>query len=301
MFETERLKGIEAFVQAAQTGSFTAAAHRLNLTNSAIGKSVARLEARLGRRLFERTTRRLALTDAGEAFYAICSRALADLAEAEAVMVAHDREPVGRLKINVPVAFGHMRVMPIILALAEMHPGLRPEVHFTDRFVDVVEESVDVAVRITASEVWPEALGRRYLGREKLIICAAPSFLARCGTPHSFDDLNGMAILYGRPDGTTMPWRIVTEHGLVESKSFEGRLALGSAEAQVAAVKAGLGVAQLATWLIEDALETGELVEIMPEMAVDGLPLYLVWPRARQLSPKIDAAIEMLSHSLRIR
>jgi DNA-binding transcriptional LysR family regulator len=302
MFETERLKGIEAFVQTAQTGSFTAAAERLNLTNSAVGKSVARLEGRLGRRLFERTTRRLTLTDAGAAFYAICVRALADLAEAEAVIVAHDRDPVGRLKINVPVAFGHMRVMPIILALAEAHAGLKPEVHFTDRFVDVIEESVDVAVRITSSDVWPDALGRQFLGRERLIICVAPAFTRRCGTPRSFDELHGFdCILYGRPDGATTPWRIPTSNGLVESKSIDGRIVLGSAEAQVAAVKAGLGIAQLATWLIQDELASGELVEILPDMTTDGLPLYLVWPRARQLSPKIDVAIAMLSQSLRIR
>lgn len=302
MYPTERLKGVEAFVLAAQTGSFTAAAAKLNLTNSAVGKSVGRLEGRLGRKLFERTTRSLTLTEAGAAFYAICARVLDDLADAEAVLAAQENEPVGRLRINVPVAFGHLRVMPLLLQLAERHPGLRPEVSFSDRFADIIEDGVDLAVRISASDVWPEALGRRYIGTERLIICAAPAFIARCGTPDTIEVLPDFdTVLYGRADGTTTPWRLSSQGLAPESRTMEGRMVMGSAEAQVAAVKAGLGIAQLATWLIRDELETGELVEILPDMAVDGLPLHLVWPRSRQLSPKVDAAITLLAEGLSIR
>ncbi|RWX79056.1 LysR family transcriptional regulator [Neorhizobium lilium] len=302
MYPTERLKGIEVFVEAARAGSFTVAGQRLNLTNSAVGKSVGRLEARLGRRLFERTTRSLALTDAGSAFYAICLRVLSDLADAEAVLASHENEPIGRLKINVPVAFGRMQVMPLVLQLAERHPGLRPEVNFTDRFVDMVEENVDLAVRITASDVWPDALGRRHLGAERLIICASPGFIERQGSPGSIDDLAEFdSVLYGRADGSTIPWRITQDGASAEARVMEGRLVLGSAEAQVEAVKAGFGIAQLATWLIRDELERGELVQVLPEAATDGLPLHLVWPRSRQLSPKVDALITLLAQELRIR
>jgi DNA-binding transcriptional LysR family regulator len=299
MVPSERLKGIEAFVCAADSGSFTAAAERLNLTNSAVSKGIARLEARLGSRLFERTTRRLVLTDQGEAFYATCVRVLADLADAEAVLAAHGSEPVGRLKVDVPIAFGRIQVLPLLLRFAERHPQLRPNITFTDRFVDVIEEGVDVCVRIGASDVSVNNLGRRYLGTERVVFCASPAYLERCGDPQSADDLSNYdCVLYGKADGSTISWRFGRGADATEVRAVEGRIVLGSAEAQVGAVKAGFGIAQLATWLIKEELARGELVEILPDLATDGLPLHLVWPRSRQLRPKVDALLELLSSGL---
>lgn len=301
MIPSERLKGIAAFVCAADAGSFTAAGARLNLTTSAVSKGVARLEARLGSRLFDRTTRRLVLTDAGAAFYETCARVLGDLADAEAVLAAQRSEIVGRIRLDVPVAFGRMQVMPVLLAFAEQHPGVRPVVTFTDRRVDIVEESVDLAVRIGASDAWADNLGHRYLGRERVIFCAAPGYLARRGTPRSADALARLdGILYGRADGSATPWRFAHAAGVTAQPIVEPRIVLGSAEAQIGAVSAGFGVAQLATWLIKDALARGDLVEILPELATDGHPLHLVWPRRRQLSPRVDAVIEALTSGLQI-
>lgn len=301
MIPSERLKGIEAFVCTADAGSFTAAGARLNLTNSAVSKSVARLEARLGSRLFERTTRRLTLTDVGAAFYDTCVRVLGDLADAEAVLAAHRSEIVGRLKVDVPVAFGRMRAMPLLLAFAERHPNLRPSITFTDRKVDIVEEGIDVAIRIGASDVRAETLGHRHLGNERVIFCAAPGYLERRGRPRAVDDLSRFdCILYGRADGSTIPWRFASEAGTVEERTMTPRIVLGSAEAQVGAVKAGFGIAQLATWLIKDDLARGDLVEILPEAATVGLALNLVWPRSRQLIPKVNALLEDLAAGLQI-
>jgi DNA-binding transcriptional LysR family regulator len=300
MLPSERLKGIETFVAAADLGGFTAAAERLNLTNSAISKSVARLEARLGCRLFERTTRRLALTDEGTAFYATCVRVLAELAEAEAVLAAHGSEPIGRIKVDVPVAFGRIRVMPLLLRLAERHPALRPHVSFTDRYVDIAEEGIDVAVRIGEPRGQAEGLGQRYIGTERRIFCAAPAYLSRRGTPQDRSELlEADRILYGRSDGTASAWRFDGPDG-VEDKATDGRIVLGSAEAQVEAVKSAFGIAQLATWLIQDELARGEVIEVLPQFATSGLPLHLVWPKSRQLSPKVDALLTLLSSDLHI-
>jgi DNA-binding transcriptional LysR family regulator len=297
MIPSERLKGIEAFVCTADAGSFTAAGIRLNLTNSAVSKSVARLEARLDSRLFDRTTRRLTLTDVGAAFYETCVRVLGDLADAEAVLAAHRSEIVGRLKVDVPVAFGRMRAMPLLLDFAERHPNLRPSITFTDRKVDIVEEGIDVAIRIGAADPAADSLGHRHLGHERVIFCAAPAYLARRGKPQSADDLAQYdCILYGRADGSTINWRFAD----AAERTMEGRIVLGSAEAQVGAVKAGFGIAQLATWLIKDELDRGELVEILPELATIGLPLHLIWRRSRQLSPKVHALLECLTTGLRI-
>lgn len=301
MIPSERLKGIEAFVVSADSGSFTAASARLNLTNSAVSKSVARLEARLGSRLFERTTRRLTLTDAGAAFYAICVRVLAELEDAAAVVTAHRSEAVGRVRLNVPVAFGRMRVMPLLLGFAERNPGLRPQVSFSDRFVDLIDDGIDIAVRISGSDQWANGLGRRYLGTERLIFCAAPGYLERHGMPQSPDELARLdCVLYGKGDGSTITWRFGSDGGAIEQRLMEGRMILGSAEAQVGAVRGGFGVAQLATWLIEEDLQRGALVEILPDKAAPGLTLHLVWPNSRQFNPTVAAGLELLGEGLRI-
>lgn len=301
MIPSERLKGIEAFVTTADAGSFTAAAERMNLSNSAVSKSVARLEARLGARLFTRTTRSLALTDAGAAFYRTCVQVLANLEEAEATLAAQRIEPMGRLRLDLPAAFGRMKVLPLLLQFVEQHPALRPHVSFSDRFVDVIEEGIDVAVRIGGPDHWPAALGHRYLGTERTAFCAAPAYLSKRGTPTSEADLaQHDAIVYGKADGSTSPWLIAQSAGPAERRTMEARIIVGSGEAQVSAVLAGCGIAPLATWLVKEELQTGRLVEILPHLRTDGLPLNLVWPRSRQLLPKVDAFVEFLAGTLRI-
>lgn len=302
MIPSERFKGLEAFVATVEAGSFTAAAERLNLTNSAVGKTVSRLEARLNTRLFERTTRSLSLTDAGEAFYRTCVRVLDELQTAEQVLAADKVEPFGRLRVDVPATFGQMRVLPRLLEFAALHPGLRPHLSFTDRFVDLVEEGIDVGVRIGGSDAWSAALGHRYLGTEMLIFCAAPAYLARRGTPQSLDALASHdAVTYGRADGSTNPWLIARGAGPVERRFVDGRIIVGHGAAQVDAVLAGCGIAQLATWLVEHHLAAGRLVQFLPEAATDGLPLHLIWPRSRQLLPKVDALLNHLVSTLGIR
>ncbi|MBB1597437.1 LysR family transcriptional regulator [Achromobacter sp. UMC46] len=302
MYSSERLKGIDVFVSVADAGSFTAAAERLNLTNSAVGKAVARLESRLGVRLFERTTRRLSLTDAGQAFYRTCQRVLGELEEAEHVLKAEDMVPVGKLRLDVPATYGRLHVMPVLFEFMRAFPGIQPQISFTDRFVDLVEDGVDVAVRIGGGETWPSPVGYRFLGRERRIFCCAPSYLERVGDiaddVESLDHLD--AVLYRRPDGTPSPWFIRRGEAPVEHCHPVAKLEVGSAESWVDAVVQGFGVAQLSTWLIDDRLAKGELVEVLPSLAIDGLPLYLQWQRSRQLLPKVDALLGHLGATLRI-
>jgi DNA-binding transcriptional LysR family regulator len=302
MSSTESLKGIAPFVYAADSGSFASAAERLNLTSSAVSKSVARLEERLGVRLFERTTRSLALTDAGSAFYETCVRILRELAEAEAILAAQKLDPMGRIRIDLPATFGRLAVLPIVTRLCEHYPNLLPHVTFTDRFVDIVEEGVDVAVRIGAMSEWPASVAHHYVGNERLVFCASPGYLARRGLPTTTDALvEHDCICYGRPDGTVSSWTFASEGGSVVKRAVPYRLVFGDAQAQLAAVEAGLGIAQLATWLADDRLRTGRLVEVLADFATDGLPLFLIWQRARQLTPKVAAVVEMLRASLAVR
>ena len=231
----------------------------------------------------------------------MCVRVLGELEAAEHVLAAQRLEPMGRLRVDLPATFGRLRVMPLLLAFTQQYPAVQPHVSFTDRFGDMVEEGIDVAVRIGGADAWPANLGHRLLGVERLIFCASPAYLAKRGTPESAQALEGHdAVTYGRADGSASPWRIARGAEPVEHLAVQGRIVLGNAEAQVAAVLADAGIAQLATWLVEDALRTGQLVEILPEWATDGLPLHLVWQRSRQLLPKVDVLLSCLGDGLKI-
>lgn len=303
MYTTDHLKGVAPFLATAEAGSFTRAAERLHLTSSAVSKSVARLEQRLGVLLFERSTRRLALSDAGRAYYATCKRVLQELADAEHVLTEQATELAGKVRIAVPASYGRLRVMPVLQQLCVQYPQLQPAVSFSDRFVDLIEERIDIAVRIGAPGIAPAALGQLQLGWERLIFCAAPAYLARRGMPQSLAQLEQHdCIAYGRADGTAQPWRHADDsaQGQAEYRIAAPRLILGDAEARTAAVLAGLGVAQVATWLVQPYLASGELVEILPELATPGLPLCLAWPLARQLTPKTGVLLQALKQTLTI-
>ncbi|RYZ57886.1 MAG: LysR family transcriptional regulator, partial [Proteobacteria bacterium] len=273
----------------------------LNLTVSAVSKSVARLEERLGTRLFERTTRSLTLTDAGLALYEVYVRILRELDEAESVLDSQETSPVGRLRMDVPIAYGHKVVLPVLLEFADRHPHLQFRVSFTDRFTDIIEEGIDLAVRIGSSDLWPASLGHRLIGRERKVFCSSPAYLQRRGMPQTDEDLgNYDCILYGKADGSTLEWSFPHGDGRIEKRPMPARMVLGSAEAQVSAVLAGYGITQLPTWLIKDELASGELVEILPHLSTSGLLLNLVWPQSRRLTPKMNALVEGLSGALLI-
>jgi len=300
MFSSERLKGIDVFVCVADTGSFTSAAERMNLTSSAVSKGIARLEKRLHTRLFHRTTRRLALTDAGTAFYRTCSAVLANLEEVEFSFHAENAEPRGKVRIDLPAAYGRLHALPVILKCMEQHALLLPHISFSDRFIDPVEADVDIIVRIGGSDVWPESLGHRYIGTERHIFCAAPAYLIKHGTPTSDRDLERHScVVYRRADGMVSPWHFSgSRSGDTERRLLPGRLAVGDGEAQVIAVMAGHGIAQLPTWLVRQQVEQGHLIEVLPHLATDGLAINLAWLKQRQTLPKISVLLEALSASL---
>lgn len=301
MSPLERLKGLETFVAVVEAGSFTAAAERLHLTNSAVGKAIARLEERLKRPLLYRSKRGVELTDGGEAFYQVCVRVLEELKSAEHMLSVDEIAPSGRLRVDMPATFGRLRGMQSLLAFAEKHPQVTPQVSFTDRFVDLVEEGMDVVVRIGGGDVWPATLGYTCLGHEELVFCAAPAYLQRRGEPLTLTQLQTHdAVLYARADGSLSPWRITEGSQQIVCPHGEGRIILGQAEAQVAAVQAGLGIAQLATWVVEQPLREGSLVAILPVHATQGLPLHIVWQRSREHSAKVRAMVGHFEKTLSI-
>ncbi|WP_085690547.1 MULTISPECIES: LysR family transcriptional regulator [unclassified Pseudomonas] len=300
MFSSERLKGIDVFVCVADSGSFKGAAERMNLTASAVSKGIARLESRLGTSLFHRTTRSLSLTGAGIAFYRTCTGVLAELEEAELSLLSENTEPRGRIRIDIPGAFGRLQALPIILRFAQEHALLLPHISFSDRVIDPIEEDFDIVVRIGGSDVWPDTLGHRYLGSEWHIFCASPAYLSKHGTPLTDRDLeHHQCIAYGWADGTVSPWSFSGKHpGEIERRAIAAKFVVGDGEGLAIAVSAGCGIAQLPSWLIERQLEEGTLVEVLPQLATNGQAINLIWLKSRQALPKVSALLEALAAGL---
>ncbi|GAB7528248.1 LysR substrate-binding domain-containing protein [Pseudomonas sp. 3A(2025)] len=300
MYSSERLKGLDVFVTVADMGSFASAAERLNLTASAVSKSVARLESRLGARLFQRTTRRLSLTEAGLTFYRTCTAVLSDLEEAELTLATEHNEPQGKIRIDLPASFGRLHALPLILDFVRAHPQLLPHISFSDHFVDPVQQGIDIVVRIGGPDSWPAALGHHFLGAQRLIMCASPAYLAGHGVPLNEQDLeHHHCIAYAHTDGLVAPWYFKgRQPGEMERRTLQPRIAVGDGEGEVIATLAGHGIAQLPTWLVQGHLQEGRLLEVLPELATDGLPMNIVWLKNREGLAKVSALLAHLKQHL---
>ncbi|MGE7956181.1 LysR family transcriptional regulator [Pseudomonas sp. NPDC089530] len=299
MFPSERLKGIDVFVCVAQAGSFTAAAEQLHLTGSAISKSIARLEGRLGTRLFQRTTRRLSLTDAGMAFYRTCTGVLADLEEAEHSLKADANGLQGSVRVDLPGTFGRTQVLPLLLRVMQDHPALTPHISFSEGYVDPFKAGVDIVIRIGGGDAWPDTLGHRCLAHERHIFCAAPAYLARQGIPLTEHDLEQhQCIAYGWVDGRVNPWSFADGQGATTRRQVAAQLVVGSGEGIVTAAMAGCGIAQLPSWLIQRQLDEGTLLEVLPQRATEGMPIHLAWVKSREALPRVRVLLEALVSGL---
>ncbi|MBM3116237.1 LysR family transcriptional regulator [Jeongeupia naejangsanensis] len=289
----DRLTGVAAFVCAVEAGSFSAAAQRMNLSRSAVGKSIARLEARIGVRLFQRTTRSQSLTDDGQLFYERCLAALGELEAAEDELEQGRREPAGRLRITLPALFGRRCVASVLLELAQRYPKLELEVAFSDRVSDLIEEGYDLAIR---SGALPDsaALVGRYLGVQHMIVCAAPSYLAARGTPRTLADLAGHdGIVYGR-DIRSAQWRFVDAAGGELIGAIRPCLCFDDIEAMAGAAIAGIGLTRLPYWLAAEHLQAGSLVHVLPETRSSPFPVHVVWAASRYLPYKVRLVIDAL-------
>jgi DNA-binding transcriptional LysR family regulator len=290
---TDRLNGIAVFVQVAEAGSFAQAGERLGLSRSAVGKAIARLEDRLGTRLFHRTTRTQSLTDDGQLFHERCVRALAELGEAQAELESGRREPVGRLRVSMPVLFGRRCVAPLLLELARAHAGLSLELSFDDRPVDLVGEGFDMAVRFGPVPEQGDLVARP-VGIDERLVCAAPAYLAAHGRPRRIADLAAHhCLLYAR-GGTPKPWAFVNARGEVTHAPVQSRVHMDDLQALMDAAIAGAGLVGLPVWLVADALRSGALERVLPREATASQPIQLVWPQQRHLPCRMRTAIDLL-------
>lgn len=293
MISSEHLTGITAFVQSADAGGFTQAAEKLGLSKSGIAKSVARLEDRLGVRLFNRTTRRFALTAEGEVFYEVCVRVLAELDAAEASLTDHRVQPRGRLRVDLPVVFGRQWVLPVLLEIAGRYPDLTLEVSLSDRRIDLIEEGIDLVVRIGDLDDSSTLIARQ-LGVQKSVLCASPDYIKRHGQPTSLNALaDHSCIGFGR-GGKSLQWWFLDKNGVPFPQTISGRLSCNQSDAIRDMALAGYGIALLSTWLIADDLKEGRLHCVLPEVATRGFPIHALWPYTRQMRPKVRVVVDEL-------
>jgi DNA-binding transcriptional LysR family regulator len=289
----DNLSEMAVFARVVQSGGFSAAARDLNLTPSAVSKQIGRLEDRLGARLLNRTTRRQSLTEVGAAFYQRCSRILADVSEAEQSVVDLQGVPRGTLRVNLPVAFGRLRVMPLVPKFLAANPELRIELTFNDRIVDLVEEGVDLAIRV--GELSESSLIARRLAPNRRVVCGAPGYFERAGTPERPADLirhNCLVYIYRAARNT---WRFQGPEGAEEVIQVTGTLESNDGESLRAAALAGLGVVLLPQWLIGEDICNGRLVQVMAGYHAPDNAVYAVYPPSRHLSPKVRGFVDLLA------
>ncbi|MCB8877862.1 LysR substrate-binding domain-containing protein [Acidisoma silvae] len=288
-----QLTGISAFVHTVETGSFTAAAARMGLSKSAAAKKVARLEDRLGARLLERTTRRLNLTVEGEAYYRSCLKVLDELSATEALLASRQQAVSGRLRINLPISFGRLCIMPVLMDLLAQHPRLDLDVSFADRRVDLVEEGIDLAVRLGEPGDQASLIGRR-IGTQRSVICGSPAYFALRGYPQSFEDLADHDCLGFVRDGRSSPWTIALSDGALRDLAIKPRHTVSHGEALRDATLSGLGLSYLSTWLIADDVRSGRLESVLLAEPVMQWPITALWPRVRDLTPKVRVTVDAL-------
>ncbi|TCU14832.1 LysR family transcriptional regulator [Rhizobium sullae] len=294
----DRLSGISVFVQAAGAGSFARAGDQLGLTRSAVGKAIARLEDRLETRLFNRTTRGQSLTDRGQDFYERCLRIMAEVDAAEAVLDTDDGSPSGLLRVSAPVLLGRQCVAPILVALAKRHPKLELDLRFSDHFVDIVEDRIDLAVRIGPL---PDRSGllSRTLGTFDQMLCAAPSYIASRGCPLTIDDLlEHECLLYSRRGGRIEPWRFKLGDGNAAELSPVGRLRFDDLDAIANAAVDGVGIACLPRWLVRTRIESGKLLAVLGSHRALGNDVHAVRPQTPHVLSKVRFAVEELAKKM---
>jgi DNA-binding transcriptional LysR family regulator len=292
------LQSMAVFASVVDEGSFTAAARALDTTTSAVSKRVARLEERLGVRLFERTTRALAPTEAALVFHERCARILRDIDEAELAVTDIGGAPRGTLRVTALSIFAENLLGPCLGAFAAEYPDLRVELDLSDRRANLIEEGYDVGLRAMELGAAPDSsLIARKLAAVDRLVCGAPSYLARRGVPGSIDDLADHDCLHFSGMPLHREWSFTTPEGLRTVVTVP-RLSINSSATLREAAVAGAGLIRTSRLVVGGALRDGTLVPVLGEHAIAEAGLFAVYPAGRQALPKVKAFVDFLLREL---
>ncbi|MDC0672462.1 LysR family transcriptional regulator [Nannocystis radixulma] len=287
----DRLEAMAAFVAVADLRGFAPAARKLGLSPSAVTRLVAGLEERLTTRLLQRTTRSVSLTDAGARYLERARRILHDLDEAEAAAQAEHSEPTGRLVVAASNLFGRLAVAPVLSDYLARHPGVIAELTLSDRIVNLVEDGIDVAVRI--SELSDSSLHARRVGATRRVVVAAPSYLARRPPPRTPDELAEHAVVQFTGLHPAPEWRFVVG-GRPLALTLHPVLATNSADAAIGHAERGGGLTMALAYQVADAVRAGRLAVVLAEFEPPPQPIYLVYPSARLVPAKVRAFVDLV-------
>ena len=293
----DRADGMTVFVAVAEHGSFADAARRLGRSPAAVTRAVAELEARLGVRLLNRTTRAVSLTEVGQRFLSGATRVLADLDEIERAAAGQGLAPRGELAVTAPIVFGRLHVLPIVAEFLAHYPDVSVRLKLLDRPVDMVEEALDVAIRIGALAD-SSAIATR-VGAVPEIVVAAPSYVARRGAPLMPLDLGGHDIVAFAAISGIERWAFGQSREVVVP--VKPRLIVTTAEAAVDAASAGVGITRVLGYQAADAIAAGSLLRLLQAHEGDDLPIHALYPGGRHPPPKLRAFLDFAIPRLRHR
>ncbi len=289
------LNDIVVFTKVVETKSFTGAADVLGLPKSTVSRKLAQLEERLGVRLVQRTTRKLALTEIGEAYYARCSRIVADLAAAEQLVTDMQATPRGRLRVTASNDLSTSYLGSIVAEFLAQHPEINIELEASDRLVDLIEEGFDVAIRF--GNLAESTLIARRLCDVGLVVAAAPSYLARRGTPRTIEELDEHDIVLFTPASRNQTWTIVNGDATYEF-GRPSRFASNNYGSVRDVALAGGGIALMSDFMIADDLASGALVRVLPEWGTRRVDIHAVYPARQNLPPRLTLFLDHLAKAL---
>ncbi|MBC3860817.1 LysR family transcriptional regulator [Undibacterium jejuense] len=287
---------ITVFVAVVDTLGFAAAARKLNMSPPAVTRAINDLETQLGLRLLTRTTRTIRVTEAGERYVQDCRRILAEMAEADESVSGMHSSPRGRLSITAPVLFGNKYVTPIITEYLNLYPEVSASCLFLDRVVNLLDEGVDVAIRI--GDLPDSSMQAIRVGHVRRVICAAPGYLARYGIPSSPDDLHRHSIISASSVTPNIEWRL-NENGAPRSIKLQARMTTTTNDSAITAALSGFGLARLLSYQVAEHLQSGNLKTVLPEFEPAALPVHIVHREGRRAPQRVRAFLDLAVERLR--
>lgn len=292
----DRLAAIEAFVEAAELGSFTLAARRLRVTPSAVSRRITQLEGEVGVRLFHRTTRAVTLSDEGRAFFERARAALRELDDAQRATSGLRDRPAGLLRVEAPTVIGRHVIVPVLARFAERYPDVDVELVLRDDPpADLASERIDLAVRL--GTLPDSGLIARPVGRSRMLVCGAPGYLREHGRPRTVDDLERHVRLGYAAHGRLIPWRL-RDGVKVREIAPTRRIVVDDGEALIELAIEGAGIAWLCDFMLARAGKTRKLVEVLPDTACDAVAISVVSLPTRHVLPKVRAFTDHLRRAL---
>ena len=283
--------GVSEFVAVAETESFTAAGKRLGISTAQVSRQISALEERLSAKLFYRTTRKVSVTEVGGIYYQHCRQVMDGLADAERAITNLQSTPKGKLKITAPITYGERSVAPLVNDFVTQYPELEVQLVLSNQQIDLIDEGFDLAIRL--GQLGDSTMIGKRLATRKQYVCAAPEYLSAFGAPHTLSELDRHNCL----SGTLDYWRF-QEKGKARNIRVKGNFSCNSGPVLVDAALKGMGIVQLPDYYVQEHINQGQLIELLPNYREPDDAVWALYPQNRHLSPKVRMLVDYLAKKL---